>query len=206
MLRAGLGQKSFQLEVMSKPRRGPRVISPEYKYLPVWSLPASSSCVLLELLSAPTSIYALMHPPTHPSMYPSVYPSMQCLTASSCLPSVSRLSLILSTYSCIHPSVQVTIHSPVLTHTSIYPFHYSSIDPNFPSPHPPIFMKSLLCTRHFLSFSITGAFLSFYIWSHELATCFKILLSWDCDLVRPQLCLGPLLPPLPVPSWPHCAL
>lgn len=159
MLRAGLGEKSFQLEVMSKPRRGPRVISPEYKYLPVWSLPASSSCVLLELLSAPTPIYALMHPPTHPSVYPSVYPSMHCLL----LPPAFHQSLvfhsyILSTYSCIHPSFQVAIHSPILTHTSIYPFYYSSIDPNFPSPHPAIFMKSLLCTRHFLSFSITGAF------------------------------------------------
>ena len=112
MLRAGLGEKSFQLEVMSKPRRGPRVISPEYKYLPVWSLPASSSCVLLELLSAPASIYPLMHPPTHPSM--------QCLTAPSCLPSVSLLSLIHLVHIFVHPSKCSSGHSLTYSHPFIH--------------------------------------------------------------------------------------
>ena len=82
---------------------------------------------------------------------------------------------------CGHKELDTTEHTAMHTHSQLYE-------------------EPTMCQA--LSVILIEVCISFYIWSRELAMLFKTLLRCDpdSDLGPPQLCMGPPLPPLPVPG------
>ena len=80
-----------------------------------------------------------------------------------------------------HKELDTTEHTAMHTHSQLYE-------------------EPTMCQA--LSVILIEVCISFYIWSRELAMLFKTLLRCDpdSDLGPPQLCMGPPLPPLPVPG------